>query len=183
MGFLVILTLFVVYRRLRSQFGAQALRPVRLGIRIAVLLAIGLAVGAVAAHSSTSCGVGVLGLAAGIGLGAIASSRTRFTMRTDVLHYIPHTATGVFVSTLLLVRLGVRLAHVYSGVPSGGEWPGAAGPDSSGAGVAAGLKDLGPLTTGLLFLLIGYYVFYYSQLLWKSKHLKPSDLDEFKPSP
>jgi hypothetical protein len=56
--------------------------------------------------------------------------------------------------------------------------PGAAGPDFSGAGPTPGLKHLGPMTTGLLLLLIGYCVFYYSQVLRKSKHVKPDDLDD-----
>ncbi len=168
-----LLVLFVVYRRLRRQFRAQPLHPVRLGLRIALLVVTGLALLPFAARSFTSLGVGVLGLGAGIALGAIAAARTRFTMRGESLHYVPHTATGVLISTLLLVRLGVRFSKVYSGGP----WPGAAGPDSSGAGMVPGPRDLGPLTTGLFYLLIGYYVFYYSQLLWKSKHLKPTDFD------
>ena len=34
-----------------------------------------------------------------------------------------------------------------------------------------------PLTVGILFVLIGYYLCYYGWLLWKSKHIAPEDLE------
>jgi hypothetical protein len=40
-----------------------------------------------------------------------------------------------------------------------------------------------PLTVGMLFVLIGYYVCYYGLVLWKSKHLETRDLEESKLSP
>jgi len=34
-----------------------------------------------------------------------------------------------------------------------------------------------PLTLGLFFVLIGYYVCYYSRVIWKSKRITPADLE------
>jgi hypothetical protein len=34
-----------------------------------------------------------------------------------------------------------------------------------------------PLTAGLFFVLIGYYVVYYGVVLWKSHHISPEDLE------
>jgi hypothetical protein len=34
-----------------------------------------------------------------------------------------------------------------------------------------------PLTVGILFVLVGYYAWYYGWLLWKSKHLTAADLE------
>jgi hypothetical protein len=34
-----------------------------------------------------------------------------------------------------------------------------------------------PFTGGLLFVVIGYYVFYYSAVLWKAKSISPEDLE------
>ena len=34
-----------------------------------------------------------------------------------------------------------------------------------------------PLTVGIFFVLAGYYVWYYGWVLWKSKHLKPVDIE------
>jgi hypothetical protein len=34
-----------------------------------------------------------------------------------------------------------------------------------------------PLTLGFLFVVVGYYVCYYSIVLWKSKRIGPEDLE------
>jgi hypothetical protein len=34
-----------------------------------------------------------------------------------------------------------------------------------------------PLTAGIFFVLIGYYVCYYSWVLWKSRHITSADLE------
>ena len=34
-----------------------------------------------------------------------------------------------------------------------------------------------PLTLGIFFVLVGYYVCYYSLVLWKSKHLETEDIE------
>ena len=34
-----------------------------------------------------------------------------------------------------------------------------------------------PLTVGILFVLVGYYAWYYGWLLWKSKRLTAADLE------
>ena len=34
-----------------------------------------------------------------------------------------------------------------------------------------------PLTMGIFFVLIGYYVCYYSWVLWKSRHITALDLE------
>ena len=38
-----------------------------------------------------------------------------------------------------------------------------------------------PLTAGLFFVLIGYYVCYYGRVLWKSKRITPADLEAQRP--
>jgi len=35
-----------------------------------------------------------------------------------------------------------------------------------------------PLTVGIFMLMASYYVCFYAWVLWKSKHLKPEDLEE-----
>lgn len=34
-----------------------------------------------------------------------------------------------------------------------------------------------PFTVGVVFLLAGYYLWYYAWVLWKSKHLQPADIE------
>jgi hypothetical protein len=43
--------------------------------------------------------------------------------------------------------------------------------------VAATSMVKSPLTVGIFFVLVGYYGWYYSWLLWKSKHLNAADID------
>jgi hypothetical protein len=40
-----------------------------------------------------------------------------------------------------------------------------------------GMNMKSPLTAGLVFVLIGYYVVYYGVVLWKSRHISPEDLE------
>jgi hypothetical protein len=74
------------------------------------------------------------------------------------------------VSLLLIGRLAYRLVGAYTMRAS-------AGPDSAPQGIDAQSMMTSPLTISLLFAVIGYYVCYYSMVLWKSKRIKPEDFD------
>jgi len=76
------------------------------------------------------------------------------------LHYVPHTYAGIAVSLLFLGRLAFRLADSAHPSPVFGP---------------AMVKS--PLTVGILFVLVGYYVCFYSWVLWKSKHLEAADVE------
>jgi hypothetical protein len=102
----------------------------------------------------------VAGAALGIALGVWGSSRTRFMTYGGELYYLPHTYTGIAVSLLFLGRLVYRVVQVYAG----GAAPGASMVQS-------------PMTVGLFFVLIGYYVCYCSVVLWKSKHIGAEDIE------
>ena len=54
-----------------------------------------------------------------------------------------------------------------------GGFPGAGNPSP---GAPASMVKA-PLTAGLFFVLIGYYVCYYGWVLWKSKRITPADLE------
>jgi hypothetical protein len=105
------------------------------------------------------------GAALGIGLGVWGAQRTRFLMYREQMHYVPHTYTGIAVSLLFLGRLAFRVASQFS-VPAG---------QSRALAATAMVKS--PLTVGILFVLVGYYAWYYSWLLWKSKHLDAADIE------
>jgi hypothetical protein len=51
----------------------------------------------------------------------------------------------------------------------------AAGGTAPSAGPKATMQS--PLTIGIFFVLIGYYVCYYSWVLRKSRHITPADLE------
>jgi hypothetical protein len=159
---------YALYRRFRRTFGRQTLRPARLGIRIALLLALGAAMLPAACRDWQTALGGTTGIALGIALGVWAARLTRFEDYDGKLHYIPHTATGMLVSLLILGRVAYRLPQLYAA-------------DSGSTHAPPQPLVQTPLTVSLLFLLIGYYVYYYSRVLWKSRHLQPQDFE--KPAP
>jgi hypothetical protein len=175
------LIVFSIYRRLRRNFGAQPLRPKSMAVRIVVLLVVAALLLPVALHGGEFLLLAVAGVSAGAGLGLFAASRTRFEKRDGLLYYIPHTYTGLLVTALFLGRLLYRLFELYAT----GLLPGA----TSGAATGLHAGDRGadvygtqamlhsPLTVGIFFVLIGYYVTYYCRLLLKSRHLQAGDLE------
>ena len=169
------LVVFMVYRRFRRNFGRQLLRPTRMTLRMAILLLLAATLAPAALRGRDYLFAETAGAAAGVALALWGASRTRFVRDGERLFYIPHTYTGIVVSALLLGRIVYRLVQLYA---TGG-FPGAGNP-SPGAPVSI-VKA--PLTAGLFFVLIGYYVCYYGRVLWKSKRITPADLEAPQASP
>jgi len=151
---LAALLVFVVYRRFRRSFGRQPLVPVRMQFRILLLLIVGCLLLPSAMRSAAFLLAILTGVAVGVALALWGAARTRFLHIADRLYYVPHTYTGMAVSLLFVGRLGYRLIQVYGST------------DQSFTAVTM-LRS--PLTVGLYFVLMGYYVCYYSVVLWKSK--------------
>jgi hypothetical protein len=156
------LVMLAIYRRLRRSFGRQQLRPRRMVLRIAVLLALGASLIPAAMRSGEFMVAEAAGAAAGVALALWGAERTRYVKYDGRLYFIPHTYTGIAVSLLVLGRVVYRGVAIYT----------------TGADSAQHPAVRNPLTVALLFVLIGYYVFYYSRVLWKSKHINPEDLEE-----
>jgi len=160
------LVLFILYLRLRRQFGRQLVKPVRLGVRMALLLVVGVLLAPMAFSSARLSLIALGTLAAGTALGGWAGAHTRLEQSEGRVYYVPHAYAGMAVSALLVVRLGARLAHLGSS--------GAAA--SSGMSRNAQLADSleNPVNLALLFVLVGYYVSYNGWLLWKAQRLGPA---------
>jgi hypothetical protein len=172
-----------VYRRLRRSFGKQRLRPVQMSIRIGLFLLIGTLLLAPVLHanphSSSYLESLAGGLVAGIALAMFGASRTRYLREDGQLFFVPHTYTGLAVSLLFLGRLVYRFLQVYSMQSAAhGESAALAAP---GTNPYASMVN-SPLTFGLFYVLVGYYVCYYGVVLWKSKHLTAEEL-EVEPAP
>jgi len=150
---LAALLVFVVYRRLRRSFGQQPLRPVRMLMRIALLLIIGGLLLPTAIGSAQFLYATLAGVLSGVALALWGAAHTRFVRAADRLYYVPHTYTGVAVALLFVGRLAYRIVQAY----------GSAQPSTP----ATMLRS--PLTAGLYFVVMGYYVCYYGVVLWKSK--------------
>jgi hypothetical protein len=162
-----VLILFIMYRRFRRLFGRQPLRPARMIARMAILSIIGvLLVPAALRSSDATHGIGA-GLALGVALGVWGARHTRYEWHEGALHYVPHTYAGVVVSALFLGRLLYRFLILWQ---SGSSFDAAAA--GSAPGGAFGTLYHNPLTLGVFFVLIGYYVCYYGYVLWEFKHGK-----------
>jgi hypothetical protein len=167
---LAALVVFVIYRRFRRNFGRQLLSRGRMTYRIAILAVAGCLLLPTALRSGQFLAAMLAGAALGIGLALWGAQRTRFVTYDGRLHYVPHTYTGIAVSLLFLGRLVYRFAQTYSDAHSAN----AADPSQP---FAAASMVRSPLTVAIVFVLIGYYVCYYSLVLQKSKHLKPEDIE------
>jgi cbb3-type cytochrome oxidase subunit 3 len=161
------LVVFIIYRRFRRSFGQQPLRRVRMQARIVILLIIGCLLLPVALRSTAFLAALMAGVAAGVALALWGAARTRFLKIDHQLYYVPHTSTGIAVSLLFLGRLVYRLMQVYTSTHA----VHAAGIDSSNPAFGPAGMLQSPLTVGLFFVLAGYYVCYYSVVLWKSKRV------------
>jgi hypothetical protein len=166
------LIVLAVYRRLRRSFGRQPLRQGRMVFRIVLLSVVALLLAPTALRSSAFAAAAAVGLTGGVLLAVFGASRTRFESIGAQRYYVPHTYTGIAVSLLFIGRVAYRLLQAY-GVAHGA---GAAGAHAGPAGYVSS-----PLTLGLFYVLAGYYVYYLSFILWKSKHLKPGEAQEVAP--
>jgi hypothetical protein len=166
------LVIFAVYRRLRRSFGRQLLRPKVMTLRIVLLAVIGCAMLPAAAKSLQYLGAELAGLALGIALGLWGAPRTRFQSVDGRMYYVPHTYTGLAVSMLFLGRLLYRGFQAYAG--GRGAFTGFVAAPAGTPGASA-LNS--PLTLATLFVLVGYYVYFYGWVLSKSRHLDAADLE------
>jgi hypothetical protein len=165
------LVVWSVYRRLRRSFGKQRVMPVSMGIRIGILLLVGALLLPSALRSSSYLEALAIGAVAGIALAWWGASRTRYLREAGQMFYVPHTYTGLAVTLLFLGRLVYRGLQIY-GLQNAAH---GAASGSAPASLSASMVS-SPSMVGLFYVLVGYYVCYYSAVLWKSKHLTAEEL-------
>lgn len=164
--------LFIIYRRFRRLFGRQKLNRGWLIFRV-VLFSVISAFLFIPAILHQEFGIAlVAGAVVGVGLGYWGAKHTRFEARDGVLYYIPHTYTGMVVSALFLGRIIYKLAYATHAGLSVATTDSNMSPFDAFSGFGRS-----PLTYGLFYVLAGYYIFYYSYVLYESKHLKPEDYE------
>lgn len=164
------LVLWIIYRRFRRLFGRQELSPKRMKSRIVLLSVIGAFLLVPSLFSQELALALIAGAAVGVGLGVWGAKHTRFEVTDGKIYYIPHTYAGMVVSALFLGRIIYRFATASHSVLS------MATTDSSPFAVLSGY-GANPVTFCVFFMLVGYYVYYYSYVLYESKHLKPGDYE------
>jgi hypothetical protein len=174
-----LLFVFLIYRRFRRNFGRQPLRPIRMQIRIGVLILVGGVLLPTAFRSAAFLSAMLAGMVVGIALAIWGGSRTRYLRISNQLYYVPHTYTGVAVSLLFVGRLIYRVIQVYANAHAARS----VAAESSKQAFAASSMLSSPLTLSLFFVLMGYYVCYYSIVLLKSKRIIPEEIGAEAPLP
>jgi hypothetical protein len=145
------LVIFALYRRVRRSFGRQPLRRGRLMFRAGLLLLVATVLAVHVPYAVAGALAG--GVLLGVVLGFFGLRHTRFETTATGPVYIPHTYIGLFVTSLLIVRLLMRYFTLQTQIA------GAAARDPWVA------YQHNPVTLAILGLVIGYYVFYNVGLL------------------
>jgi hypothetical protein len=162
------LVLFVLFRRARALLTRQKIRPQMMALRLALFAILAAVILALSLANPPALIGDVAGLAAGAAIAGLGLRLTTFDRQPDGLYYTPNRYVGLAVLALFLLRFVYRLAIQTSatGAVSGG---------ASVASRAAVLSQLtaDPLTTGVFFLLVGYYAFYYVMLILRARQPAP----------
>jgi hypothetical protein len=152
--------------------------------RIVLLCIVGALLSPAALRSNAAALAMSAGLVLGVAIGLWGAKHTRFEWHEGALHYVPHTYAGLVVSALFLGRLLYRFLILSQGDLQGSAEAGGRSPGSSVD--AFGTLYHNPLTLGVFFVLIGYYVCYYGYVLWQfkqGKHPQPGPDTGVNPSP
>jgi len=147
---------FMVWRRVRRQFGRQPVRRGAMIARVAILTALAGLVSLAGLRDPRLLEGLAGGLLCGAALGLLGLRLTRFERSVDGTDlYLPNPWIGATVTALLVGRLAWRFLMLL--------------PQAGGVGpmVTPGAPPLGnsPLTLLVVGLMVGYYVSYYAGLL------------------
>ncbi|WP_157276920.1 hypothetical protein [Paenibacillus sp. Soil766] len=157
---------FFIYRRAKRTIGFQKLSRGRLIFRLSLFSFIGviiLCLGFV--HPIHFIGY-LIGLAGGALLGRTAIRHTRFEHRHDGWYYRTHLWIEVTVLVLFLGRIAYRYASVAITTGSTTTF--------TPADFSQFTKD--PVTAGVFFIIVSYYVLYFGYLLREGTKLDPAGI-------
>jgi F0F1-type ATP synthase assembly protein I len=155
------LLVWAVYRRVRRNFGRQALQVRRLQVRIAILALIGALVLVACARNMELLGALACGAVCGVALGYLGLQHTKFEATPQGSYYTPHTYIGLFVMALFLGRVLFRVLAMH--LNTSGLAPPNQNPFDG--------YQKSPLTMAIFGLLIGYYAFFNIGVLRKGREL------------
>lgn len=168
-----VFVLFIMYRRVRRNFGKQKLKRGYLIFRMVLLCIVGILMLIPTFFSQELAVVTIIGAGIGVGLAIWAAKHTRFLNQDGILYYLPHSYTGMIVTALFVGRIAYRvfvMAQPHTVVTT--DW----NPGMSDFGGFSSIYH-NPVTRLVFFILIGYYVYYYWYVLHESKNLKDSDME------
>ncbi|MEC0232438.1 hypothetical protein [Paenibacillus alba] len=160
---------FFIYRRTKRTIGFQKLSRGRLKFRLILFSILGLFIFLLGfIHPIHFIGY-IIGLAAGAALGLTAIRHTRFEHRLDGWYYRTHLWVEIAVLVLFLGRVVYRVAFISLATNA------TANPSSiNPVDLTQFSKD--PLTAGVFFIIVSYYVLFISYLLREEANLDPAAL-------
>ncbi|WP_261304135.1 hypothetical protein [Paenibacillus andongensis] len=156
---------FFIYRRAKRTIGFQKLSRGRLKFRLTLFSILGAVIFLLGfVHPIHFIGY-IIGLAAGIALGLIAIRHTLFEHRTDGWYYRTHLWVEITVLVLFLGRIVYRLAFINLSTNSANMNP---------VDPTQFTKD--PLTAGVFFIIVSYYILFFGYLLREEAKLVSAPL-------
>jgi uncharacterized membrane protein len=156
--FVVALVIWGMYRRVRRSFGPQPIRPRALMFRACLFILIAALILIFIPRTPALLGSVIGGMGAGVVLGHVGLRHTRFEITERGKVYIPHTYIGLFVTSLLIIRLALRYISMNVDPQQ------AMQPQNPWAAY-----QRNPLTLAMFGLVVGYYVFYNIGVLRRSR--------------
>jgi hypothetical protein len=152
--YIALLIGFIVYRRTKRTIGFQRLSRKRLMFRIIIFGILGLLILGFGFIHPISFVYDAIGLAGGIVLGIIAIRHTRFEKREEAWFYRTHLWVEITVLVLFLSRIAYRMLVIFTAAGSN---------NVNTADPSQFTKD--PLTAGIFFVIVSYYVLFFGYLL------------------
>jgi hypothetical protein len=156
-----------VYRRIRRTVGYQKLEPRRLKFRSVLFAVLGLLILTFAVRHPIQLVGDAAGLIGGLTLAHYGIRHLKFEKREQGWFYRTHGIVEAIVLALFIGRVVYRIVEMALIAP------GASGPaGASGAGANPyGDFSRDPLTSAVFFVLVSYYVRFFTYLLRKEKQL------------
>ncbi|NRF93893.1 hypothetical protein HQN89_23425 [Paenibacillus frigoriresistens] len=161
---------FFIYRRAKRTIGFQKLSRGRLKFRLTLFSILGALIFLLGfVHPIHFIGY-IIGLAAGIALGLTAIRHTLFEHRTDGWYYRTHLWVEITVLVLFLGRIVYRLAFISLSTN-----PATNPANMNPVDPTQFTKD--PITAGVFFIIVSYYILFFGYLLREEDNLGPAPLD------
>ncbi|MDB4865980.1 MAG: hypothetical protein JWR03_313 [Cohnella sp.] len=154
----VVLILFIVYRRIRRTVGSQPFQPRKLKMRVGIFIAVGLLLLATGFLHPILWAADAAGLIVGSALAWFAIRHNQFEWRESNLYYRTHTAIQAIVVALFVGRIAYRFLFVGQQMSNAAD---------NQAQMQSYTRD--PWTAAVFFVLIAFYIGYYSYILRKGQ--------------
>jgi hypothetical protein len=163
----IVLIGWMIYRRIRRTVGYQKLIRSRLKFRTGMFALLGLLILAMAFRHPIQFAGDAIGLTGGLVLGYFGIRHLKFEKREEGWFYRTHVWVEVTVLVLFLSRVAYRVVEMV-------QMPSAVAANAANAANANPAANFtrDPLTSAVFFVLVTYYVWFYSYLLRKGKELE-----------